>query len=218
MSAKMGSRRFIKQCSILCSILLLIAIAGPATAGVGIFGSYASVGGTWYGGTQPGTPLSALDGAGFGTFNVGDNLLLSGAELLTYKNSGSDVWQSHIFYNVHETSSSSGTFADVNVNWNSNNPFNDAAGNFFNSSGDQKWSNITSTPDLLSGLGAGDYQLEIYFMIDTNEGTIYDSNSNENYVSTFSVTSPAPGVPEPAACLLALFGMLSLGMLYRRRR
>lgn len=215
----MGSRRFIKQCSILCSILLLIAIAGPATAGVGIFGSYASVDGTWYGGNQPGSLfLSALDGANLGTFNVGDSMLLSGAEMLTYKNGGSDVYQGHVFYNVHETSTGPGSFTDINVNWSNNIPFNDAAGNTFNSFGDQKWSNITSTPDLLSGLSAGDYNLEIYFMINTSDGDIYDSRGGLNYVSSFSVTSPAPAVPEPAACLLALAGMVSLGMLYRRRR
>ena len=148
---------------------------------------------------------------------MGDNLLLTGAELLTYKNGGSDVTQGHIFYNVHDQGVGPGSFTDVTVNWTSNAPFNDAANNFFNNSGDQKWSGISSTPDLLTGLGAGSYEVEVYLMINSSEGDIYDSHGGANYVATFTVSSPA-AIPEPAACLLALFGALTWLALGRRRR
>jgi len=202
----------------LTSTLLLVLCATSAHAAVGLFGSYIGVDGTWYGASQPGSNfITAFDGNDLGSYNVGDNLLLSGAELLTYKNGGSDVTNGHIFYNVHDQGVGPGSFIDVPVGWTNNTPFNDAANNPFNNPGDQKWSNITSTPDLLTGLGAGNYEVEVYLMINTSEGDIYDSRSGSNYISTFTVNSPA-GIPEPAACLLALFGALTWLALGRRRR
>ena len=170
----------------------MVLCASSAHAAVGLFGSYIGVDGTWYGASQPGSNyLTAFDGTDLGSYNVGDNLLLTGAELLTYKNGGSDVTQGHIFYNVHDQGVGPGSFTDVTVNWTSNAPFNDAANNFFNNSGDQKWSGISSTPDLLTGLGAGSYEVEVYLMINSSEGDIYDSHGGANYVATFTVSSPA---------------------------
>ncbi len=162
--------------------------------------------------------LTAFDGHGLGTYTVGDSLLLSGAELLTWKSDGGDVTSAFVSYNVHLNSASAGTFNTVNVSWTSNSPLNDAAGNTFSGSGDQKWANINLTPDLMSGLGAGSYEVEVYFMATTNEGDRYSNNGGSNYVATFDVNAAPSGVPEPAALLMAFAGLLSLVAFSRRRR
>lgn len=221
MSAKYISRISLRSIS-LCSILLLL-LASPVFAGTGTFGSYIGVddggGNTFYGASQPGSNfLTAFDGHGLGTYTVGDSLLLSGAELLTWKSDGGDVTSAFVSYNVHLNSASAGTFNTVNVSWTSNSPLNDAAGNTFSGSGDQKWANINLTPDLMSGLGAGSYEVEVYFMATTNEGDRYSNNGGSNYVATFDVNAAPSGVPEPAALLMAFAGLLSLVAFSRRRR
>ena len=205
--------------------LLLVAaslIPLTASAGTGVFGSYVGIdnggGNAWYGANQPGpTTLWAFDGADLGDFTVGDSVLLSGGELLTWKSDGGDVTGANLYYSVYADGSSAGSFNQVGINWTSNSAFNDAAGNNFVGGGDQKWSTMTSAPDLLSGLGAGDYNLAVYFMANTNEGDRYDSNGGNNYIAAFSVSEPSPAVPEPASAMLLIAAVLPLALLRRRR-
>ena len=121
----------------LWSIALALLPASYALAGTGTFGSYAGFdanggGNNYLGASQPGpSQLAGLHGHDFGTFIVGDSLLLSGGELLTWKNGGGDVTGAFISYNVHEASSSAGAFNEISLGWSSNSPLSDAAGNSF---------------------------------------------------------------------------------------
>ena len=207
--------------------LLVVAVSLfplTAVAGTGTFGSYIGVdvgdggGNVWYGGTQPGsTTLESFDGKDLGDFTVGDSMLISGSELLTWKSDGGDVTGATLHYSVYETSASPVTWNSITINWASNSPFNDAAGNGFSGSGDQKWANPTSTPDVLSGISNGDYSLSVYFEASTNEGARFDSNGGNNFISSFSVSSSV-SVPEPSAFLITLGGLLSLALLRRKRK
>lgn len=210
------------------TISLLIAVAlislvpfATANAGTGIFGSYIGIdsgsGNEWYGANQPGSStVSGFDGSDLGDFTVGDSLLLSGAELLTWKSDGGNVTGASVYYAIYSLGASAGSFDGAGINWTTNSPFNDAAGNNFSSGGDQKWANIDSTPNLLAGIPAGDYNVAMYFTASTSEGTQYDSNGGNNYVATISVAS-ASSVPEPTACMLLIAGIIPLVLLRRRK-
>ena len=210
------------------SLSLLVAVAlislmpfAVADAGTGTFGDYIGInsggGNVWYGATQPGpSTLMGFDGADLGDFTVGDSMLLSGAELLTWKSDGGDVTGASVYFAVYADGTTAGGFTETTISHSANNPFNDAAGNTFTNGGDQKWANIDSTPDMLSGVVAGNYNLAMYFTASTNEGVRYDNNSGNNFVATFSVAS-ASSVPEPAACLLLIAGIIPLALLRRRK-
>lgn len=209
--------------------ITLIAIAFAASATVsfgatGVFGSYVGInanggGNTFYGAQQPGSNfLTAFHGLNLGTFNNvnGDTLVLSGGELLTFKNSGGDVTGAEIQWRVNQITapSSTGTFVAISLGFTANATFNDAANNTFSTPGDQKWAEIASTPNVLTGLSGTianpiQYELEVFFKATTNEGDHFSNNGGSNYKATFTV------VPEPSVGLLALFG---LGVMALRRR
>jgi hypothetical protein len=203
------------------SIALALLPASHALAGTGTFGSHAGFnanggGNSYLGATHAGSnQLAGLHGHDFGTFSSGDSLLLSGGDLLTWKNEGGDVTGAFIGYNVHEASSSSGTFSEISLGWSNNAPFTNAAGSSFSNYGDQKWAQIASTPDLLSGLAPGDYKLEVYFKATSSEGDRYDSRNGENHVASFAISAP---IPEPATFMLGLLGMLTVVAMGRRCR
>ena len=203
-------------------ILMVAVLLLPFTvsAGVGTFGSYIGIddgsgsGNVWYGGSQPGpTSLDSFHDKWLGDYTIGDQMLISGAELLTWKNGGGDVTGAKIHFSIYETTASPVTWNTTAIGFSSNTPFNDAAGNNFTNGGDQKWADITATPDVLYGVGNGLYHLAIYFEADTNEGAKYDNRGGSNYVASFRVGS----VPEPATFLLLFIGLL-LPLTQRRKR
>ena len=213
------------MCKFISRSILAVSVFSILTslsvADTGIFGTYVGVdhgsGNVWYGANQPGpTMMWGFDGADLGDFTVGDNMLLSGAEVLTWKSGSGDVTGASVYYAVYALGASAGSFGGSTINWTANSPFNDAAGNGFSGTDDQKWSNIATSPDVLSGVPVGDYNLAVYFTASTNEGTLYDSNGGNNYVASFSVAS-ASAVPEPAALMLLIAGIVPLALLRRRR-
>jgi hypothetical protein len=211
-----------KTLSLLIAVALISLVPfATADAETGIFGSYIGIdsgsGNVWYGADQPGpSTLWGFDGADLGDFTVGDSMHISGAELLTWKNSGGDVTGTSVNYGIYALGASASSWGGTTISWSNNSPFNDAAGNYFSDGGNQKWANIDSTPDVLSGIPAGNYNFAIYFTASTNEGTKYDSNGGNNYVASFSVAS-ASSVPEPAACLILIAGIIPLALLRRRK-
>ena len=214
-----------KSVQIFATSLLVVALSIiplGAIAGTGTFGSFVGIdnggGNAWYGGTQSGSnQLWQFNGSDLGDFTVGDSLLISGGEILTWKSDGDDVTGTSLYYSVDAAGSSPSSFTGIGLNWSANSPFNDAGGNTFIGGGDQKWADITSTPDVLGGLGVGDYNLSIYFEAYTNLGNRTDNNGGANYVASFSVNNPSPAVPEPASLLLLVGGSLPLVVLRRRR-
>lgn len=195
-------------------IVMVAALLIPlsASAAVGTFGSYIGIdddsgsGNVWYGGTQPGpNTLDSFHGKWLGDYLIGDQMLISGAELLTWKNGGGDITGAKIHFSIYESTAAPVTWNTTDINFSNNAPFNDAAGNNFANAGDQKWANITATPDVLYGVGNGLYDLAIFLEATTNEGNVFDNNGGANYVAQFRV---GPGTPEPSTFLLLFIGLL----------
>lgn len=198
----------------------LLALSLPAAAGTGAFGSYLAVdtdgpgaaAATWYGASQPGSQtLTSLNGLNLGSFSIGSTATLSGAELLTWKNSGGDVTGAVLHWRVD-----GGSYQDIAINWTANASFTDRAGNTFTNGGDQKWAGLTNTSaNFLAGLTAGSHTLQVYFTALTNEGNRDSGSAANPFAASFSVTSP---VPEPGSAPLLLAGAALLAVLRRTRR
>ena len=219
----MGSKTGMLKLFAVAAVVAVIAIySSPASAAVGTFGSYIGIdddsgsGNVWYGGTQPGpNTLDSFHGKWLGDYLIGDQMLISGAELLTWKNGGGDITGAKIHFSIYESTAAPVTWNTTDINFSNNAPFNDAAGNNFANAGDQKWANITATPDVLYGVGNGLYDLAIFLEATTNEGNVFDNNGGANYVAQFRV---GPGTPEPSTFLILAGGLLPLAALFRRRR
>lgn len=210
------------------TLLAAAALAGSmaAQADAGIFGSYVAIDKdgpganayVWYGAQQPGSNmLSAFNGLDIGSYTVGDQAYISGGEVLTFKNNGSDVTGALLNWRVD-----GGAFQAVNIGFTANAQFNDAAGNSFNGNGDQKWAEL-SLPDIdfLSGVDAGTHTLEIFFSASTaNDGTLFSSNNGSNFVGHFAVEDAPPvgNVPEPASLALISLGLGTLAVARRRTK
>lgn len=164
-----------------------------------------------------GTGNADFDGADLGTFNplLGDTLFVSG-QAKSFKNNGTDVTGHSLFYRIVGDLN----FSSVSLPFQWNPGDSGAPGNL-NNFGDQQWggdiqganNSFVVSGNVLSGLTPGDYQLEVYYEITTNEVdaplTIAENNSNNNFMASFAV------VPEPSTGLL---GGLGLMLMLRRRR
>jgi len=153
-----------------------------------------------------------FQGAALGSFNPASATFTLGGQHKTFKNNGTDVTGSSLFYRVWLTSGgASGSFTSVNMPFQLN----------LVTPGDQQWGgnvqnanpSLVQSGNVLSGLANGAYTLEAYSQITTNgvneATTIANNNSNNNYRATFTV------IPEPSAAILGAVGAL---ILLRRRR
>lgn len=154
-----------------------------------------------------------FDGANLGSFGLGSALQI-GAQQKSFKNTLSDVTAHNLFWKV------TGAFVGVSMpfQWN----FGDVgAPSGLNNTGDQQWGgdvqglngSLVLSGNVLSGLTAGNYTLEVYSEISTNSvdapATIANNNGGANYKASFTV------VPEPSSALLGGLGAIAL---LRRRR
>jgi len=196
----------------------LIATLGLLTAGTafgatGIFGSYIEIfttTSTIYKGENFSSKAN-IQGADFGTFSVGDTLLLGNAQVDTFKNigAGDNVTGAELQYRVYPTLGTPGAFQIHNFSFQSNATYTDLGGMSISGSGDQAWGNTNDIDLLALTSGNGNYTLEVFFKAFTNLGDRFSSNSGNNFKATFTV------IPEPSAALLGVLGALSL---MRRRR
>ncbi|MFZ4058194.1 MAG: autotransporter-associated beta strand repeat-containing protein, partial [Ferruginibacter sp.] len=123
--------------------------------------------------------------ASLGTFAAGSsNLILKGAEHNVTKCGSSDLTSTRLYYRIYLTASPSGSYTSQNIG------FTSTAGNGCGGQ-NQVWSNTGLTTNLLTGLGAGAYTIEVY-----SDATItccgniaYAANSGNNYKATFTVSS-----------------------------
>jgi hypothetical protein len=141
-------------------------------------------------------------GPSLGTFTQGvDTLTLNGGELLTYKNSGSDVTGAFVEYSID-----GGAFTGYSLGFNQDN----VNGN----SGDQRWYSDGENVNLLNGLSTGTHTLSVYFYDNNNfDGSEYVSNGAHNYNALFTIIT----VPEPAVTSVVAAGFGLLFLLRRRR-
>ena len=123
--------------------------------------------------------------AALGTFAAGSsNLTLKGAEHNVFKCGGADLTSTRLYYRVYPTGSPSGSYTSQSIGFTSGSA-NGCGGQ------DQVWSNTGLTINVLAGLGAGAYTLEVYSdaTITCCGGTAFASNSGNNYKATFTVSS-----------------------------
>ena len=165
--------KFMKRVIVVAAASL--SLVSSAFAGSGIFGSYVAIDAdgpgsavlTWYGAQQAGSnQLTAFDQLNLGSFAMGSQAYIAGAEIETYKNSGSDVTGATLFYRVD-----TGAWQNASIGFTANSSFANAAGNTFSGDGDQKWAQLSNTGiDFLSGVGVGQHTLQIYFGAGSTDG------------------------------------------------
>ena len=133
---------------------------------------------------QAATGNPDFDGSSLGTYCEGTStLLLKGAEHNNYKCGGCDITATNLLYRIYPTGSPSGSFSTVSIPYFSG---------FTNGCGgeDQQWKSTGYSINLLAGLSAGNYTVEVYSEQPTTcSGTIYASNGGLNYKATFNVGS-----------------------------
>jgi hypothetical protein len=125
-----------------------------------------------------------FNGANLGSFAPGSsNLTLKGAEHNVYKCGSSDLTSTRLNYRIYLTASPSGAYTSPAIGYSS------TTGNGCGGQ-DQVWSNTGLTTNLLSGLSAGAYTIEVYSDATVTNccgGTVFASNSGNNYKATFTV-------------------------------
>jgi|GEM_PF-499291 len=132
------------------------------------------------------TANTDFNNASLGTFAAGSsNLILKGAEHNVWKCGSSDLTSTRLMYRIYLTASPSGSYTSQSIGYSSE--FNNGCGGK-----DQVWSNTGLTTNLLSGLSAGAYTIEVYSEATVTNccgGTVYASNSGTNYKATFTVVN-----------------------------
>ena len=130
-----------------------------------------------------------FDGQFLGTFCQGNTngLVFKGGEHKIYKCS-CDLTSTRLYYRVYPTGSPSGSYVSNDLNW-----VSDIGGEF--GCLNQKWDNVSYNIDILSGLSAGNYTIEVYSdaTVTCNGGTVYASNGGTNYKATFTVSPTTVG-------------------------
>lgn len=166
----------------LFSYLLILFSCVFAKAGSGIYQSYIVLQNTslQYYDAQAATSNPDFNGTNLGTFSVGNSFQLQGGEVKTWKDNGSNVTDVTMFYRVYKTGTTAPAFSTLNLPW--------GGDNVDGSANNQKWTTTSANINLLNGLPAGNYTVEIYFESSTNIGTITDNNSGNFYKATFTVT------------------------------
>lgn len=234
----MNAKSLVRCCAVLAAALPLAV----AAEGVGIYGGFVGIG------TGAAAPYqwhnAELTGRDFiedvngdqvdfhdrvlGSFTQGSSVFLSAAQLVTFKGPNEQVDSATLHYCVRQISSSSCTFSTAGLGLDGevigSSGFTDAAGYAWSVAGgdlpgDRLWNGLPAV-DFLSGLGTGDYALEVYFSIlgslGSTESSLNPATGGRNFIASFSVTGgTGTGLPEPSS--LALAG-LTLGLLAATRR
>jgi hypothetical protein len=129
-----------------------------------------------------------FEGTNLGNFNASNSLLIKGAEHNVYKCGGCDLTSTRLYYRIYNTGTTPGGFSNVTIGYSSG---------FTNGCGgeDQQWSSVTNSLNVLSGLSAGTYTLEVYSdaSVTCSGGTVYAGNSGANYKANFTYCGTPSG-------------------------
>jgi hypothetical protein len=171
-----------------------LGLTFPARASYGIFESYVVVASTFYDlfATTANTDFS---GANLGAFTVGGTLLLNGGEIKTFKTSRTGCNNGNVCggtlswaVKLSGTTVNSGSFT---LNYNS--AYGDQ--NSGTCSVNQKWDFIGGAQDILSGLSAGSYTLQVFCSAtgsQSNTSSCSDNIQQAALSATFTVNPPLP--------------------------
>ncbi|RYY45619.1 MAG: hypothetical protein EOO06_16180 [Chitinophagaceae bacterium] len=176
-------------------------------ANSGIYQSYLALNANAAGNTfydlQASTSNPDFSGS-LGTFCSNSSLVLAGAQNKTFKCGANDILSPNkLLYRIYPAGSpTGGSFQQVTL------PFisNDAGAGA--GCQNQTWENLGNTTNILNGLSAGNYTLEVYTQADFNvNGTCAAShlanNSGTNYKANFTVLNPAAFASTPSATVNA---------------
>ncbi len=122
-----------------------------------------------------------FDGHDFGIMNSGSSLYLKSGQAFTWKITGGDITSATMNYRTYKQGETPGTFNQKNLDWNSETSSNDTTY--------QLWWNDSPDEinlDLLQGLTAGTYFVEVYFEVATASTTLYRNNGGLNYIAEFT--------------------------------
>lgn len=145
-----------------------------------------------------------FQGNNLGTFVQGTNtLLLKGAEHNVYKCGGCDITATSMNYRIYSTTGTAGSFISVNVPYFSG--FSNGCGG-----ADQQWKTTSANINVLNGLGAGTYYLEVYEMATANCGNQFVSNGGANYKAQFTLSCPTVTISAGSATSFCSGGSVSL--------
>ena len=177
-----------KQLLLMPLMVLTILLANANAWGqtTGIYESYAILktngGGNTYYDLNAATPNADFNNANLGTFLSGTNtLVFAGGENKTFKCSGGNVTGSNIYYRVYLSSGSGGSYTGLGMGFVSN----DAGG----CGGNQTWRINNNSTNIITGLTAGTYTLEVYSDAPGSPSTAFASNGGSNYKATFTVVT-----------------------------
>lgn len=141
---------------------------------------------------QAATGNPDFDGTNLGSFNASNSLSLKGAEHNVYKCGGCDLTSTRLYYRVYTTGSTPGSFSNLNIGFSSG---------FANGCGgeDQQWANTGYSTNLLTGLSAGNYTVEVYSdaSVTCEGGTIFAGNLGANYKANFTFCGSPTGALTP---------------------
>ena len=159
---------------------------------------------------QASTGNPDFNGANLGVFCQGSTtgIVFKGAEHNVYKCGSCDLTSTRLYYRIYPTGSPSGSFISNSIGYSSG--FSNGCGGQ-----DQQWSNVGYNTNLLSGLSAGNYTIDVYSdaSVTCSGGTVYASNSGNNYKATFTVDGTSVGGTVSGGtsiCSGATSGLLSL--------
>jgi hypothetical protein len=178
-------------------VVLMLFVSSNVFGQSGIYESYAvlninGAGNSFYD-MQAITGNTDLQDANLGTFTIGagNSLIIAGGENKTFKCSPCDITNGNLWYRVW-SGSPSGSFSNVGLAYNSN-LGTGCGGN------DQKWQTLSGSTNVLTGLPADSYTLEVYSTADyagCGTRTHYSSNDGTNYQATFTVNCPVITINE----------------------
>ena len=155
---------------------------------------------------------SNFDNANLGIYTQNSgNLVLNAAQVNTsHDPTTSNVCIAHLFYNVHLQSNPAGSFTSIDLplleNCNGSNQFPSDGSSC--SLGDQRWQRFFPNINL-TAFAPGNYVLEVYFDVQTNNAqpapaacnsSLVINNSGNNYKAFFSIQSPNLSSTNPSSC------------------